>query len=252
MTEDRGGGCLLEALMAIIITVMGAFTGFSVSVPPPDNFTQVYTFHAEASPEDLRAAQEVLVLRLEKLLQLGQISRYEALDMTTDGEIQVAITGQSMEQGALVEALTRIGLLELVDLSGLSSDVQVEGVSIESLAGGDATLKTILTNADIAAATVVDDGIGGFVVQIDFTPQAAEIMGAFTETHVGERLAIVIDGVVLSAPTIHTRIDESAWISGNFTEVQAQAIAVQVGTPPLPVALEVARIMGFNGSIQRP
>jgi preprotein translocase subunit SecD len=100
----------------------------------------------------------------------------------------------------------------------------------------------ILTNADIAAATVVDDGFGGYAVQIDFTPEAAEIMGAFSESHVGERLAIVMDGFVLSAPTIQTRVDTTALISGNFTQAQAQMIAVLVSFTPLPVKLELVSV----------
>jgi hypothetical protein len=123
--ERSGGGCLLDALMALMLAFMGAFTGFSVSMPPPaaDSIPQVYTFTANASTQEMAAAQQVLILRLEKLLQMGQISAYQPLTIVTDGQMSISITGGMDDPNATLNTLMRTGQLELLDLSELPPDV---------------------------------------------------------------------------------------------------------------------------------
>jgi len=242
VAEEPGGGCLLEILMAFIIASIGAFTGFSVSIPPPvdEGITTVYTLVADASADEMAIAQQVLVRRLENLLDAGQISNYGMLGLTPDNEIQVSVTSSVLDPSTLITALTRRGRLELVDLTGIATDGSLEGMAISALFEGD--IPVLLTNKDIAAATVDEDGFGGFVISIEFTDGAAEILGLFTEAHIGQRLAIVADDVILSAPTIQSRVDSSAVITGDFTEAQAQALASQVGTAPLLVPLELVSV----------
>jgi preprotein translocase subunit SecD len=54
-------------------------------------------------------------------------------------------------------------------------------------------------------------------------------------------LAIVVDGLVQSAPILQTRISGPAQISGSFTEQSARALAAALSSGPLPVPLNVGR-----------
>ena len=52
-------------------------------------------------------------------------------------------------------------------------------------------------------------------------------------------MAIVLDGIVLSAPTIQARLDTGGTITGNFTQAEAQTLALQLRSGSLPIPLRV-------------
>jgi preprotein translocase subunit SecD len=66
------------------------------------------------------------------------------------------------------------------------------------------------------------------------------IFSEFTRTHQGQPLAIVLDGELLSAPTIESQISDQGTITGNFSQAEAEALAVQLKYGALPVPFEVA------------
>jgi preprotein translocase subunit SecD len=89
----------------------------------------------------------------------------------------------------------------------------------------------IITTRDIASARALGGPYthvaGGtlFEVHVTFTKEAADRLGKFTEGHIGEMLAIVVKGNLVSAPTIQGRFSDEAVISGNFSEKEAKQIA---------------------------
>lgn len=63
------------------------------------------------------------------------------------------------------------------------------------------------------------------VIALHLTDEGREIFAAATRAHVGERLGVVVDGVVASAPLIiEPIIGGRVQISGNFTSVSAAAL----------------------------
>jgi len=77
-------------------------------------------------------------------------------------------------------------------------------------------------------------------VSLDLTGRGGKLFGTITEKNVGKRLAIVLDGVVRSAPVIREKIlGGSAQISGSFTHEEATdlAIILRVGALPAPVKI---------------
>ncbi len=77
-------------------------------------------------------------------------------------------------------------------------------------------------------------------VSLEMTSNGARVFGTVTEQNVGRRLAIVLDGIVRSAPVIREKIlGGSAQISGNFTHEEASdlAIVLRVGALPAPVSI---------------
>jgi preprotein translocase subunit SecD len=81
------------------------------------------------------------------------------------------------------------------------------------------------SNDDIAQTSVVEDGPTRFGIAVEFLASGAERMRQATTTHVGRPVAILIDGVVVSAPLVRSPIGESAVISGNYTRAEADRIA---------------------------
>src|SRR5690606_32372003 len=77
----------------------------------------------------------------------------------------------------------------------------------------------------------------------------ARIFGKFTQTHVGEPFAIVLDGKVLSAPVIREPIlGGSGQISGGFTVEEASDLAalLRAGALPAPLTVIEERTVGAD------
>lgn len=84
-------------------------------------------------------------------------------------------------------------------------------------------------------------------VGFKLNPKGAEIFSKLTADNVGKRLAIVLDGVVQSAPVIRERIPRGeGQISGNFKVADANdlAIILRAGALPAPIKIEEERTIG--------
>src|SRR5437588_9384213 len=86
-------------------------------------------------------------------------------------------------------------------------------------------------------------GNEGWAVQLKFDSEGAKQFGRITEQYKGHRFAIVLDGVIQSAPVIRDAIyGGDAVITGRFTEKEARGLA-SVRENPLqtPVSIEAER-----------
>ncbi len=108
--------------------------------------------------------------------------------------------------------------------------------------------KTLLTGASLETAKVqISDRFGEPNVSIKFNSQGATDFDRITNDNVRKRLAIVLDGVVHSAPVIQERISGgNAQITGNFTMDEARdlAIVLRAGALPAPVNILEERTVG--------
>lgn len=104
---------------------------------------------------------------------------------------------------------------------------------------------TVLTGADLQAA-VAQTETGAWFIRFELTPSGAQIFGPYTESHLNQPMAIVLDGVVLSAPVIQARLDSGGIIQGRFTEQEAKQLALQLrsGALPIPLRVESAETVG--------
>ena len=86
-------------------------------------------------------------------------------------------------------------------------------------------------------------GNEGWAVQLRFDGEGATQFGKITEAHVNHRFAIVLDGIIQSAPVIKTAIyGGDAVISGRFTEQEARGLASVLENPlQTPVTIEEER-----------
>ena len=86
-------------------------------------------------------------------------------------------------------------------------------------------------------------GNEGWTVQLGFDGEGAKTFGKITEQNVGHRFAIVLDGVIQSAPVIRTAIyNGDAIITGKFGEQEARSLASVLENPlQTPVSIEEER-----------
>src|SRR5205823_3717781 len=86
-------------------------------------------------------------------------------------------------------------------------------------------------------------GNEGWTVQLKFDSQGATQFGKITEQYKGHRFAIVLDGVIQSAPVIRDAIyGGDAVITGKFTEKEARGLASVLENPlQTPVSIEEER-----------
>src|SRR3954469_15865972 len=86
-------------------------------------------------------------------------------------------------------------------------------------------------------------GNEGWGVQLRFDSEGAKIFGDITEKSKGYRFAIVLDGLVQSAPVIRDAIyGGNAQITGRFTEQEARGLASVLENPlQTPVSIEEER-----------
>lgn len=90
------------------------------------------------------------------------------------------------------------------------------------------------------ARQAFDPQSGNPVVSIRFNSQGGRKFGRVTSENVGKPFAIILDGVVISAPNINEPIlGGSAQISGNFTVESANDLSISLRSGKLPVALKV-------------
>ena len=80
-----------------------------------------------------------------------------------------------------------------------------------------------------SASVTVDPSSGASLINVEFSDVGKELFAAVTKENLNKRLAIVLDGQVLSAPVIRMEIPEGkAQIAGNFTEAEARALAAKI------------------------
>jgi len=78
------------------------------------------------------------------------------------------------------------------------------------------------------------------VVDLELNSEGAKKFADITSANVGKRLAIVLDGIVQSAPVIKERIPSGrAQISGSFTTQEANDLALVLQAGALPARIEV-------------
>lgn len=68
-------------------------------------------------------------------------------------------------------------------------------------------------------------------IMVDFNSKGQDLFYDLTKKNVNQRMAIVLDGEVLSAPNINSPIMGTTEISGRFTEEEARALAASLQNP---------------------
>ncbi len=82
--------------------------------------------------------------------------------------------------------------------------------------------------------------IGGLSIGFELDSQGAQLFEALTAAHINDRLAIILDGIVQSAPRIETRIPGGrGQITGSFSSPEAKRLANILNSGNLQAPMKV-------------
>ena len=97
----------------------------------------------------------------------------------------------------------------------------------------------VVTGEDLVDAQPSFDQNGRPAVNFRFNPSGGRRFGDYTADNIGSPFAIVLDGEVISAPTIQSHISGgSGIITGNFSVEESTNLAVLLRAGALPAGLE--------------
>ncbi|TET27475.1 protein translocase subunit SecD [Candidatus Aerophobetes bacterium] len=112
--------------------------------------------------------------------------------------------------------------------------------------------ETLLSGRFIEDTRVEIDSWGQPYIALEFDSEGAEIFAEITGRNVGERLAIILDNVVKSAPVIKTRIPEGkAVIEGRFTLEEANELRIILKSGALPIPFDIIQNTTVGPSLGR-
>ncbi|MDX2138381.1 MAG: protein translocase subunit SecD [Chloroflexota bacterium] len=186
-----------------------------------------------------------------------------AIQVLGNERILVELPGVTDAQTA-IDTIRQTALLEFVNFRGLNFQQiqQLEGQRILTTARPTVTqspdgtaaavspltgqpFETVMTGAMLQAAAAVLEQTQ-WVIQFELKPEAADIFGPYTGANIGQPMAIVLDGVVLSAPTIQAQLTTGGIITGDFDEETSRTLALQLrsGALPIPLVVETREQVG--------
>ncbi len=114
-----------------------------------------------------------------------------------------------------------------------------------------------LTGADlIDAFSTFGERVGEMIVQLRFNRRGGRIMSRISgeaarkweRERIATRLAILLDGTVVSAPQMRVRVGDSPIIEGDFTAEEAKdlALVLRAGALPAPISIVEERTVGAS------
>ncbi len=78
------------------------------------------------------------------------------------------------------------------------------------------------------------------VVKLQFDDEGTQLFSDLTKANIGKPIAIILDGQIISAPTVQTAITNGeAIVSGNFTPEEAKLFATRLNSGALPVPIKL-------------
>ncbi len=176
---------------------------------------------------------------------------YEAVGETPTAEqmsdtrykLQKRVEGYSTEAEVYLEGGDRIN----IDIPGVSdaNEVLQELGKPGSLAFTDMQGNTILTGDQVAsakAAIVDNNGMKEYVVALSFTPEGTKAFADATTKMVGQQIAIIYDGQMISAPRVKEAITGGeCTIDGQEDYQEAETLASTIRIGSLSVELQELR-----------
>ena len=168
----------------------------------------------------------------------------------TSGTDRIIVELPGLTAGDQNRALDLIGQQAVLEFRLLRAAAQ-------GLATADLTLADLeevaFTGEIIRTARADFERIGsatlGPAVLFEVRAEDARAFGDFTGSNIGRRMAIVLDGVIQTAPTLNSRITDSGQITGIPTLEEAADTALVLRSGSLPIALTVEEIRAIGPTL---
>lgn len=144
------------------------------------------------------------------------------------------------------DAINQIGETPILEfrLENTSPEIKVGADGAAQVDAESAWKPTGLSGKQVKKATADISGqsLGGgaIVVRLEFDDEGKKLFSDITSQNLNKRLAIFLDGQIISAPEIQSAItDGIAIISGNFTATVAKELAQRLNSGALPVPISL-------------
>ena len=109
---------------------------------------------------------------------------------------------------------------------------------------------SFLEGTQISTAQAAQNSQGaGWVIDVTFKSDGAAIWGDYTSNNVGKNVAFVLDGEVVSAPTIQGPIFGTTQITGQFSQAEAQNLAGILRYGSLPLSFESSEAQTVSATL---
>lgn len=201
------------------------------------------------APETLERTREILDRRAARFSPGGC-----GVWVDGEGRVLVQLATLTPNSGEAVRTLGETARLEIVDTGGdypavgaiLQTSANAAPASGTPAAGATPSAgayPAVLTGADITDAYLTQSSSESFQAAITLTDEAVVRFAAFTAAHIGQPLAIVLDGRVISTPVIQAEISGGqVLIEGAFSRAEGEALVIQLQAGALPAALAVLEV----------
>ncbi len=172
--------------------------------------------------------------------------------------VQVPGFDDSQRLKELISQTTRL-TFHMVHPTITAAQARVQGLPagtmiLPSQDGGD---ELLMEDVSIGGESLVDSQPGFDpqsslpIVTFRFDTRGAVVFAELTGANVGQRFAVVLDGEVITAPTIQTAIPGgSGQITGNFTAESANDLAVLLRAGALPATLDIIEERSVGPSLE--
>jgi preprotein translocase subunit SecD len=244
-----------------------------------DNFSNVASISANDLSLNIQLNSEYIKeLKKNSLSQVKQVIENRVADFglvepsiqtTGDDRILIQVPGASQtDRERIVDLIRKTAVLEfkIVNAAGITEDIILQGQGVTTK--DELTAKNLeihpgetgnqnenffltediakVTGESISDARISFDNFGRPAVLFRFKGDGATSFGELTGENIGQRLAIVLDGNVKSAPVVNDKITYEGTITGTFTPEEAKdlALVLRSGSLPVPVAVEQERSVG--------
>jgi preprotein translocase subunit SecD len=85
----------------------------------------------------------------------------------------------------------------------------------------------LVTSADITGATAAQNG-GQWGLNVNVTDEAAKRVHGFTAQHIGQTMALLVDGKVQGTPKIVGAVTAKGFLIGEFKQADAERMATAI------------------------
>ncbi len=227
--------------------------GLDIQKPNALNYLVTLTEAEKALVKDLSVSQAVETIR-NRLDQFGLAEPTVIRQGETDIVVELPGIKSAQEEKAARELISQPANLELMAVDESIAD-QVYSMSPQQAAQYGAVILEksdnpnekflvkeipILNGEQIIDAKVAFDQSNQPIINFTLNSSGAKIFGDFTANNIGNRLAVVLDGKVYSAPNIRERIGGgSGQISGGFTLSEAGNVAIALRSGALPASVKL-------------
>ena len=254
-------------LLAISFLVVGALLGYFVyttQTNPESNFAfrlgldlrggTHMIYQADVSslpPEDVRESMAALRDVIERRVNLFGVAeplvQVEQSSVLAEGGTQERLIVELPGVTDVDEAIRMIGETPLLEFKLVDPTADPRSTTTDPYINVGFTGRYV-QRAQLQFGSGSGGGLSNEpIIVVDFNSEGTKLFGELTTEHVGEQLAIFLDGELLSDPVIQEPITGgAATISGNFSPEEARDLVrnLNFGALPVPISLISTQSIG--------